>query len=167
MWKEIAPKQLKGNPFEMIADEYMLIAAGNAEKFNMMTASWGFLGEMWGKECAVAMIRPQRYTLEFVEQNDFFSLSFYGENKAVHKICGSKSGRDTDKAKEAGLTPVFSDGTVYFEEARLVLVCKKLYHQDLKPECFTDSEPEVKWYPQKDYHRMFIGEIVKVLVKGE
>lgn len=167
MWKEIAPKQLKGNPFEMIADEYMLIAAGNAEKFNMMTASWGFLGEMWGKECAVAMIRPQRYTLEFVEQHDFFTLSFYGENKAIHKICGSRSGRDTDKAKEAGLTPVFSDGTVYFEEARLVLVCKKLYHQDLKPECFTDFEPEVKWYPQKDYHRMFIGEIVKVLVKGE
>ena len=97
-------------------------AAGNSEKYNMMTASWGFAGEMWGNDCMMTVIRPQRYTMEFINNSDYFTLSFYGDNKDIHKICGSKSGRDTDKAKLAKLTPVFSDNTVYFEEARLVII---------------------------------------------
>ena len=163
-FKEIAPKDIQGNVMQMIADEWMLVAAGGPGKCNMMTASWGFAGEMWGKECAVAMIRPQRYTLEFVEREDLFTLSFYGGRKDIHKICGSQSGRDIDKIAETGLTPVFSDNTVYFEEARLVLICKKLYVQDLKEECFVDQTC-LKWYAEKDYHRMFVGEIIKVLEK--
>ncbi len=163
-WKEIAPKEIAGNPMKMISDEWMLVAAGGPDTCNMMTASWGFVGEMWGKECAITVIRPQRYTLEFMEKEDFFTLSFYGDRKDIHKICGSQSGRDIDKVAATGLTPVFADGTVYFEEARLVLICKKLYVQDLKEECFVDTGC-LKWYPEKDYHRMFIGEIVKVLEK--
>lgn len=166
MWKEISAREISGNLIQMIADEYMLIAAGDAQGFNMMTASWGFAGEMWGADCAVAMIRPQRYTMEFVDRCDRFSLSFYGENKAVHAVCGSRSGREVDKAAATGLTPVFADGTVYFEQARLVLVCKKLYVQRLDPACFVDPAPDARWYPQQDYHNMVIGSIERVLCKA-
>ena len=139
----------------------MLVAAGDKDKFNMMTASWGFAGEMWGSDCMAAVIRPQRYTMEFINNSDYFTLSFYGDNKDIHKICGSKSGRDTDKVKLTGLTPVFRDNTVYFEEARLVIVCKKQYVQQMKEECFTDKEP-LRWY-NNDLHYMVIGKIEKVL----
>ena len=141
----------------------MLVAAGDKDKFNMMTASWGFAGEMWGSDCMAAVIRPQRYTMEFINNSDYFTLSFYGDNKDIHKICGSKSGRDTDKVKLTGLTPVFSDNTVYFEEARLVIVCKKQYVQQMKEECFMDKEP-LRWY-NNDLHYMVIGKIEKVLKK--
>ena len=164
MFKEISAKDIKENLIECIANEWTLISAGNEGGFNMMTASWGFAGELWGSDAVEVFIRPQRYTLGFVENEDRFALSFYGDNKALHKICGSKSGRDTDKVKETGLTPVFSDGTVYFEEARLVIICKKQYADNIKEECFIDKD-SLKWYENKDYHRFFIGKIEKVLIK--
>ena len=163
MFKEISPKEIDGNLIKMIADEWMLITAGNQEKYNMMTASWGFAGEIWGNDSVVALIRPQRYTMEFVENSDYFTLSFYGDEKAIHKVCGSKSGRDVDKTALTGLTPVFSDNTVYFDEARLVLVCKKQYVGKLEAENFIEKEP-LKWY-NDDFHYMIIGKIEKVLVK--
>ncbi len=164
MFKEISPKEIEGNLIKAIAEEWMLISAGDRDGYNMMTASWGFAGEMWGADSVVAMIRPQRYTMEFVEKNDYFTLSFYGDNKAIHKICGSMSGREVDKTALTGLTPVFESGTVYFNEARLVLVCKKQYVGRLEEQLFTDKEP-LKWYSEKDYHNMIIGKIKKVLVK--
>jgi flavin reductase (DIM6/NTAB) family NADH-FMN oxidoreductase RutF len=164
MFKEINPKEIDTNLIKTIADEWMLISAGDENGYNMMTASWGFAGEMWGNDSVIAMIRPQRYTMEFVNKSDYFTLSFYGDNKEIHKICGSKSGRDVNKTELTGLTPVFNDDTVYFEEARLVLVCKKQYVQRLEEDCFIDKEP-LKWYADKDYHNMIIGKIEKVLVK--
>ena len=89
---------------------------------------------------------------------------FYGENKEIHKICGSKSGRDCDKTALTGLTPVFDGESVYFDEARLVLVCKKQYIQAMDEACFTDKEP-LKWFPNKDFHHQIYGKIEKVLVK--
>ena len=163
MFKEINAREIDGNLIKMIADEWMLIAAGDSEAHNMMTASWGFAGEMWGNDSVVIAVRPQRYTMDFLERHDTFSLSFYGDRKDIHKICGSKSGRDIDKTKETGLTPVFADDTVYFEEARLVIVCKKQYISRLEKEKFTDNEPH-KWYDD-DYHYMIIGKIEKVLQK--
>lgn len=164
MFKEINPKEIDGNLIKAISEEWMLISAGDKDGYNMMTASWGFVGEMWGADSVVAMIRPQRYTMEFVEKNDYFTLSFYGDNKEIHKVCGSQSGRDVNKTQLTGLTPVFSDDTVYFEEARLVLICKKQYVDLLKEECFTDKAP-LKWYENKDYHYMIIGKIEKVLIR--
>ena len=163
MFKEISPKELNENFIKLIADEWMLISAGNREKYNMMTASWGFAGEMWGADSVMTVIRPQRYTLEFINSSDYFTLSFYGDNKDIHKVCGSKSGRDVDKTVLTGLTPVFADNTVYFEQARLVLVCKKQYVQQMREDCFTDKEP-LRWY-DGDLHYMVIGKIEKVLVK--
>ena len=124
MFKEISAREIEGNLIKMIADEWMLISAGQEDAYNMMTASWGFAGEMWGNDAVVIAVRPQRYTMEFIDKHDTFALSFYGDNKAIHKVCGSKSGRDTDKTKETGLTPIFDNDTVYFNQARLVIVCK-------------------------------------------
>lgn len=163
MFKEISPKEISDNLIKAISDEWMLISAGDKNGYNMMTASWGFAGEMWGSDSVIAMIRPQRYTMKFVEENDYFTLSFYGDRKDIHKVCGSQSGRDVNKTELTGLTPVFSDDTVYFEEARLVLICKKQYLDTLKKECFVDDEP-LKWY-DNDFHNMIIGKIEKVLIK--
>ena len=164
MFKEINAKEINDNLIKAIADEWMLISAGDREKYNMMTASWGFAGEMWGNDSVIAMIRPQRYTMDFVDNKDYFALSFYGNNKEIHKVCGSKSGRDVDKTVLTGLTPVFSDDTVYFEEARLVIICKKQYVGRLEENNFIDKEP-LKWYTEKDFHYMIFGKIEKVLVK--
>lgn len=163
MFKEITPDKLDKNLISMIRDEWALISAGNEEKFNMMTASWGFFGEMWNKDCVICAVRPQRYTFEFMEANDTFALCFLGDNKAPHKVCGSMSGRDVDKAAETGLKPVFEDGTVYFEQSETVIICKKLYADFLQEDKFCDPSP-LGCY-KGDFHKMYVGEILKVLVK--
>lgn len=164
MFKQVDVTALPDNFIRAISNEWMLIAAGNKQKYNMMTASWGFVGEMWGKHCAIAAIRPSRYTKEFVDKSDVFTLSFYGDEakKTIHSVCGKRSGRDVNKAELCGLTPVFSDGGVYFDKARLVLVCKKLYVSKLEPEKMIDKSID-KWY-DNDYHEMYIGEITACYV---
>lgn len=165
-FKEIAVEELQFNPFTKIGKEWMLVTAGDETNHNTMTASWGGLGVMWGKNIVNVYIRPQRYTKEFVDANETFTLSFYDETyRKALSICGSKSGRDCDKEAEAGLTPCYVDGTTAFEEANLIFVCKKQYHQEMKPDCFDAIENDGKWYPEKDYHVMYMAEIVKVLVK--
>ncbi len=167
-FKEVSIESLEFNPFQKISKEWMLITAGDEKKSNTMTASWGGLGIMWGKNIATAYIRPQRYTKEFVDANDTFTLSFLPEKyrKALN-VCGSVSGKDVeDKWADAGLTPYYVDGTTAVEEADLVFVCKKQYHQLMKPECFDVKENDKKWYPEKDYHIMYMAEIVKVLKKA-
>ena len=166
-YKIISPVDIKENVVDMICNEWMLIAAGDSEKFNMMTASWGSLGEMWSRHVAQMVIRPQRYTKEFVDKKDYFTLNFFGCDKAakdIHKICGSKSGRDIDKAAETGLEAIYDSeyDTVYFNGARLVLFCKKLYAAPFNPECFIDKAP-LDTYANKDYHTQYFGEIVKAL----
>ncbi|GAA0801399.1 flavin reductase family protein [Faecalicatena orotica] len=165
-FKEISVEELQFNPFTKIGKEWMLVTAGDETSHNTMTASWGGVGVMWGKNVVSVYIRPQRYTKEFVDANDTFTLSFYDEAyKKALGICGSKSGRDCDKEAEAGLTPYYVDGTTAFEEANMILVCKKQYHQDMAAEHFDEKENDEKCYPQKDYHTMYMAEIVKVLVK--
>ncbi len=163
---EIRPEHLNENPFTLIGTDWMLISAGTPEKFNAMTASWGGLGVLWEKKVCFIFIRPTRYTYEFVEKSDAFTLSFFEErHRKALQFFGSHSGRDTDKIRATGLTPVKEGGFIYFDEARLVLACRKLYSQDISPERFLD--PSIKgMYPKKDYHRMYAGEIVKCLVKG-
>ena len=101
---------------------------------------------------------------EFIEKNDYFTLSFYGDKKDIHKVCGSLSGRDVDKTKMTGLTPVFTDDTVYFNEARLVIICKKQYVAPLTEKGFIDKQILDKWY-NGDLHNMIFGKIEKVLIK--
>lgn len=165
-FKEVSVEELQFNPFTKIGKEWMLVTAGDEEKHNTMTASWGGVGVMWGKNVVSVYIRPQRYTKEFVDTKDIFTLSFYDETyRKALSICGSKSGRDCDKEAEAGLTPYYIEGTTAFEEANMILVCKKQYHQEMSAEHFDVSENDVKWYPEKDYHIMYMAEIEKVLIK--
>ncbi len=163
-FEEISIKQIKENFIKNIADEWMLVSAGSPDGYNMMTASWGFVGEMWGMDTAITAVRPQRYTMKFIDESDYFTLSFYGDRKDIHKVCGSKSGRDVNKTELTGLTPIFSDNTVYFNEARLVLICKKQYVATLNADGFTDKNVLEKWY-DGDLHNMIYGSIEKVLVK--
>ena len=96
-FKEVKIEELSFNPFTKIGKEWMLITAGNEEKCNTMTASWGGVGVMWGKNAVTAYIRPQRYTKEFVDREEAFTISFYDEKyrKALN-LCGTVSGKDTD-----------------------------------------------------------------------
>lgn len=162
---KISPKELIQNPFTMFQDDWALVTAGQPESYNTMTVSWGGVGVLWNKDVATIYIRPQRYTMEFIEKNEFFTISVLPQDyRQALSFCGKYSGRDYDKAKETGLTPVKADGSVAFDEARLVFVCKKLYHSDIDPANFYESELD-KNYTLKDYHRMYIGEIIAAYSK--
>lgn len=164
--KEISVEELKLNPATLIGKEWALLTAGNKDGYNTMTVSWGQIGELWNKPTTVVYIRPQRYTKEFVDREETFTISVLGEDyrKALN-YCGTVSGKGIDKITEAGLTPYFVDGTAGIQEADMIMVCKKMYHDTIKPECFDETENDTKWYPQKDYHTMYIAEIQKVLVR--
>ena len=166
MFKSVSPYELNVNPFKAIDKEWMLITAGDENKYNTMTASWGGLGVIWNKPVATCYIRPQRYTNEFVDSNEYFTLSFFGDGnyRDALTLCGRKSGRDIDKAKETGLVPAFDKQAPYFEQAELVFVCRKLHKQRIAPEGFVDPAIENN-YTNGDYHYLYIGEIVDCLVK--
>ena len=168
-WIEKNIREFSGSPFERIGTEWMLITAGDIQSdkgnWNTMTAAWGGLGVLWKKDVAFMFIRPSRHTYDFANKAQILTLSFFGEScRDALDICGKKSGRDTDKAQVSGLTPVFFTdgpiaGLVSFKEARDIIVCKKIYTQDLDPSLFLCDEIE-KNYNGTDYHRMFIGEII-------
>ena len=165
-FKEITPNEIKNNPFELIGKDWALVTAKNGDGCNTMTASWGGVGIMWNKPVAFTFIRPQRFTFGLLENEEYFTLSFYGEEyRKALTFCGTKSGRDYDKAKECGFTPVYDEKAPYFAEAKLVLVCKKLYAQDMNEESAVEKEVVLPNYNGDDYHKMYISEIVKVLKK--
>ena len=164
--KSIDIKSLEFSPYVKIGDEWALVTAGSSENYNTMTVSWGGLGVLWGVPSATIYIRPQRYTHEFVEKNELFTISFFkSEYKKTLSFCGSHSGRDCDKAKETGLTPIELDGTTSFEEAELILVCRKKYSQDMTADSFLDKSLLEKWYPNNDLHTVYIGEIIAAYKK--
>jgi len=162
----IDPCLIKDNVFKLIGADWMLITAGSIRSFNTMTASWGAFGELWNKKISICFIRPVRHTYTFMEKADYYTLSFFDEkHRDVLKFCGSRSGRDVNKVAKTGITPVETEsGAVYFDEARLVLECRKIYFSDLDPAHFLDSKIDNE-YPQKDYHRMYIGEVIRCLVR--
>lgn len=167
--REISVSELKDNMFDAIGKEWMLVTAGTPEKFNMMTASWGGTGILWGKPVAFIFIRPERYTYEFIEKGDKLTLSFLGEaHRDIHKICGSQSGRDIDKVAASGLKPyVTENGNIAYEQARLILECKKLYADFIAADNFVDKLLISRWYGEGHggFHKMYILEIEHVLVK--
>lgn len=151
--------------FETVGKNWFLLAAGNAADHNMMTCSWGGLGVLWEKDVSFVFVRPSRHTFGYVENELKYTINLFDEEyRQALSFCGSHSGRDCDKAQEAGLTPVDLDGTVAFEEAKTVLVCEKVYFDDIMPEQFLEYNIR-KNYPHGDYHRMYIGEIKAVYTK--
>jgi flavin reductase (DIM6/NTAB) family NADH-FMN oxidoreductase RutF len=177
-WEEKDIREFTGQPAVRFGEQWTLITAGSAEdakagkgNWNTMTAAWGGLGVLWGKNVAFAFIRPQRHTFQFANQNPLFTLSFFdASRRRALEVAGGNSGRDTDKAAEAGITPIVftggpADGAIGFEEATEIILCRKLYIHDFDPASFTDPAVDHGVYPDKDYHRMYIAEILGLRVK--
>ena len=165
--KEITYQELNINPITEISDGWMLLTAGTEGNYNTMTCSWGHIGAIWGHgrgaATAICYVRPQRYTKEFMDREPLYTLCFFPEGyKKQLGYLGSHSGRDGDKVAAAGLTPIHGDGYTYFAEAKLVLVCRKLYQAPLVEEGFHDKSVQEANYPNRDLHDMYIGEIVKI-----
>ena len=152
---------------KLIGKDWMLIVThdGQQNKVNAMTASWGALGVLWNKPVAICFVRPQRHTYDLVEQSERFTLDFFGEEyRDALKICGTKSGRDCDKLALCGLMPIELDGAPAIGDAHLVLVCRKLYVDDLKENAFLDPAL-LSHYAAGDYHRMYVCEIEAAYMK--
>lgn len=158
----------KEDAFDLIGKQWMLVTAGDKQKFNTMTASWGGIGWLWNKPVAFIFIRPERYTHEFIEAGDQLTLSFYDEQyRKALQICGSKSGRDTDKVTEAQLNPVETEnGAMSFAEAKLTLECKKLFKMTMQEGNFIDKELLSRWYGEGkgNLHDVYVVEIENVYV---
>ena len=165
-FKEIKVSELPFSPFEL-KEKWMLISAEKEGKINTMTASWGGLGIFWNKEVVFVVIRPQRYTKEFVDNAENFSLTFFDDSyKKQLSYLGRVSGRDENKIETAGLSIVSEDNIPFFEEAETVIFAKKLYSQPTGEEFFIDKSIIGKWYPEKDFHTLYFAEITKIMVKN-
>ena len=165
MSKEITPAEFDYNVFNTIGKDWMLISASANGKTNAMTASWGGMGVMWGKNVAYIVIRPQRYTKEFIDASDELTISVFGEEKRkAMTYMGTVSGRDEDKIAKAGFAVFEADGQKFFGDAKTTMFCRKLYAQEMQENCFIDKSCDEKWYADKDYHTMYIVEIQKILV---
>lgn len=163
-FKEISPDVFRKNPFQAIGKEWMLLTAGDKGKVNTMTASWGGLGVMYGKNVAFIVVRPQRYTKEFIDREETFSLSFLDTSyRKVLNYLGTVSGRTEDKIANSGLTLDRYQQTPYFTEANHVLICKKIFSQPISGEALLDKTMDTTWYPAKDYHTLYIAEITSIL----
>lgn len=172
--KEISYKDFVINPITSIGKDWMLITAGSIDKYNTMTASWGHIGALWGenldgKGSVVIYVRPSRYTDSFIDNNEYFSLSLFDES--YHKdlaYLGSHSGRDEDKVSKTSLSPDEDKDkhVTYFPDAKVVLICRKVYKGKINKEGFIDKTIIDKWYMDNDLHNVYIGKIEKILVQG-
>lgn len=165
--KPIPFDQLLVRSYHLWEEQWLLLTAGDfaEDRFNAMTVGWGSLGRMWGKPFAQVVVRPIRYTYQFMEQHETFTLCAFPEAyRGVLQLLGTKSGRDGDKIAEAGLTPIASTRVAApgYAEAKLIVECQKVYWQDMAPSHFLAPDIE-KNYPHKHYHRIYFGEIVAVL----
>lgn len=166
-FKAMSAKEFDFNPFQLIGNEWMLITAEKDGKVNTMTASWGGLGVMWNHNIAYAVIRESRFTKEFVDAADHFSLSFLEHKNYAKELgyLGSVSGRDEDKIQKANVSVNYHEGVPFIDEASKVLICKKLFAQTMNPENFIIPEIDSKFYSDKDYHDLYIGGITHILVR--
>lgn len=169
--KEINYKELKLNPMDMIANQWVELVTGKeGDKINAMTISWGEMGSLWGHSTGMPVVtiyvRPQRFSKELLDKNEYFTLCFFGGEK-MKKLAylGSHSGRDEDKIKKVGFTVTSDENSSYINEASMVFVCRKLYRQTMKEECFIDKNVVDDCYPKRDFHDMYIAKIERVLIK--
>lgn len=162
--QNITPHDFTTFPFRLIGKEWMLIAAQHQGKTNAMTASWGALGVLWGKNVALIFIRKSRYTKMFVDNSDTFSLNFFNHEqyKEMLSYMGTVSGKHEDKIQKAKLHVKTEMHTPYFQEAQLVMLSKKLSKTPITPAQFIDSSIEQTFYADNDYHDLYVGEITAI-----
>ena len=174
-FREVSPFEMMGNPINEIGREWMLVSAATSDgdvfgrDYNTMTASWGGVGMLWRCPVAFVFVRPERHTYLFTEESDYMTLSFFGGDRMKElAFCGKNSGRDVDKVQECSFTPVFAEVEgcrhVYFEEASKVLLLRKMYAAPFDTGAFVDTMP-LEFYRTDGMHKMYVCEIVKVLVK--
>lgn len=165
--KRIDPQTIQDNPIKLISRDWMLITGGTPEDFNMMTASWGGLGFLWGRPVAFVFVRPPRHTFKYLEKRGQFTLSFFPEQyRKALVFCGKHSGRDTDKVAGSGLTPVPTEaGNVTFREARLVLECRTLYGNLVDKSRLLEQTVIPDWYDDGSTHKLYIAEITGAWVE--
>lgn len=165
-FQKVSDDIMEMNPFTKIGKDWMLVTAGNEEKANTMTASWGGVGVMWGKDVAYVVIRQSRFTKEFIDKEGKFSLSFPSEKyKKEMKFIGTVSGRNEDKIKEAGIDINYHDGVPFVDQADMVFICRVMSNTVLKKEDFIDKGIDEAWYKDNDYHTLYIAEITDILAR--
>ena len=165
MFKKINPFDSSINPFQKIGKQKMLIVAGDGTKVNGMTASWGALGVIWGAPVAYAFVRDSRYTKEFLDGSETFSLCFFGDGyEDMYRYMGTVSGRDEDKTAHCNLTVSYEGDTPYYAEAETVIICRKQGAVRMPAETMSETVNE-KWYASKDYHTMYTGIIEAYMEK--
>lgn len=164
MFEKVDCRDWQVNPFKAIGEDWMLVTAGDEQRANTMTASWGGLGVLWGQEVAFVFIRPQRYTKEFIDAKGRFSLCFFDGYKKEMGLLGSVSGRDRDKIAEAGMTLAMLEGVPVFAEARQVLLLENLYADEIDPEKFVSAGLEAglneQFYANHDYHTVYVAKVL-------
>lgn len=164
---EISVKDLKIDPFQAFRN-WAMITAKVANKHNSMIIGWGCLGVLWRKDVACVFVRENRYTYEFIEQSDYFTISFYDEKyKKDLTIYGTKSGKNVDKDALTNFHPISIDEAITYEEAHTTIVCKKIYQSKLEPSDYLNDVAE-EFYKLNDdgtRHHIYIGEIIKIVKK--
>lgn len=156
------------NIFELFLNQWALLTAGNKEDFNSMTIAWGTMGTLWNKSVITVYVNPLRYTYDFMNKNDLFTVDFFPAK--YHKelgLMGSRSGRDGDRLKGTSLTPCFLDNAVHYKEAELSFICKKLYTQDLVKSSIPQELAKQFYAPEHQAHRMYVGEVIDVIQNKE
>jgi flavin reductase (DIM6/NTAB) family NADH-FMN oxidoreductase RutF len=159
---EVDPVELTLKPVDLWMNQWLLLTAGSFEDCNMMTVAWGSVGCMWAKPFVQIVVRPQRHTYKYTEQSDSFTLCAFPEkHRDDLQTLGTTSGRDGDKLAKTGLTLKKSTevSAPCYNEASLILECRKMYFQDMDPVGFVDSSVQSN-YPDNDYHRIYFGEVV-------
>jgi flavin reductase (DIM6/NTAB) family NADH-FMN oxidoreductase RutF len=152
--------------FQNIGNEWALLSVGDEKHFNAMTISWGSLGFIWQRPVITVLVRPQRYTHEFMDEFENFSVSFFDRNyRHALNILGTQSGRDTDKTALSGLTPAIVDGVPTFKGAYLTVIAHKIYRGQLESTGFLVPTVDEEFYPKKDYHTVYYAELVQTVGK--
>lgn len=162
--KETNIKDFSIKIFEAIGKDAFLLASGTLNHHNCMTVGWASLGFLWRRPVAFVFVRPQRYTYQFMEKYDFFSMNFFNSDyDDVLQLCGNNSGRDINKMQLEKITPVdFLQKVIYYKEAKVSIICKKIYFQDINPKNLLDKSV-LSLYPLNDFHRIYYGEVIQIL----
>lgn len=161
--RKIPIEEFEFHPFTLFAKEWALVTAQKGETVNTMTIGYGKLGTLWNRPVVTVYSRPQRYTTEFLNESEYFSVTVFPEEYRKQLLyLGTVSGRDEDKISKSGLTVEYKDGIPYFKEAKLIIFAKKIYQEDIQEDKIVDKNIVESRYPEKDFHRIYVGEVTAV-----
>lgn len=175
MKKEINVFEYAGHILSSVQKGVLLTAKAGG-RVNSMTIAWGTLGIEWGKPIFTAFVRESRFTKSLLDQNPEFTINVpYGEyDKSILSVCGTKSGRDMDKAVALGLTLVAGEKVQVpgIRQLPLTLECRIIYRQDQDPSAISREDTQ-RYYPplastgKPDYHTAYYGEILSAYILGD